>query len=71
MSLLALAGGDRLARVHLQLAQLNAATALGMHDVVDDIATTLETAADRARECASASVFYMPATVTNVRRGPV
>ena len=42
MSLLALAGEEPTARMHLQLAQLNAATALGMHDIVDDIATTLE-----------------------------
>ncbi len=43
MSLLALAGEEPTARMHLQLAQLNAATALGMHDIVDDIATTLDT----------------------------
>ncbi len=42
MSLLALAGEDPIARLHLQLAQLNAASALGMHDVVDDTAATLD-----------------------------
>lgn len=42
MSLLALAGEDSIARRHLQLAQLNAASALGMHDVVDEVAARLD-----------------------------
>jgi hypothetical protein len=44
MSLLALSGEDPTARLHLDLAQLNAATALGMHDLVDDTAAKLDAA---------------------------
>ena len=43
MSLIALAGEEPTARVRLQLAQLNAAIALGMHDIADDIVANLAT----------------------------
>jgi hypothetical protein len=49
MSLLALAGEDPTARLHLELAQLNAATALGMHDLVDDTAAKLNAAQTEPR----------------------